>query len=174
MDATDTGVGAILSQRASDNKGHSCVFFSCHLIPAEKNYAIGDCELLELKLPLEGWRHLLDGSMLPFIVWMDHKNLEYVCTTKRLNPRQSRWPLLFNRLNFTLAYLPGSKNAKPDALSHLYSPAQSDDEPTTILPPKTPHAAAHLDIIAKVEEALGSTLPVNTPPGLPISLGVEP
>lgn len=29
--------------------------------------------------------------------------------------------LLFTRFNFTISYHPGSKNGKPDALSHLYS-----------------------------------------------------
>ena len=169
VDASDMGVGAILLQRASDNKVHPCAFFSRHLTPAENNYAVGDRKFLALKLALEEWRHLLEGSMLPFIVWTDHKNLEYVLIAKHLNPRQSRWSLLFNRFNFTLAYRPGSKNVKPNALSRLYSSAQSDDEPTTILPPKTLLAAAHLDIVAKVVEALGSTRPVNTPSGQTVS-----
>lgn len=43
VDASDTGVGAILSQRpASDQKLHPCVFFSLRLTPAEQNYDIGN------------------------------------------------------------------------------------------------------------------------------------
>lgn len=36
--ASDTGVGAVLSQKSSGNKLHPCVFFSSRLSPAERNY----------------------------------------------------------------------------------------------------------------------------------------
>ncbi|KAF7640569.1 hypothetical protein LDENG_00034530, partial [Lucifuga dentata] len=77
VDASDVGVGAILSQRsAADQKLHPCAFFSRRLTPAEKNYDIGNRELLAVKLALEEWRHWLEGSKVPFLVWTDHKNLE--------------------------------------------------------------------------------------------------
>ena len=113
-------LGAVLSQRAMDGKVHPCAYFSRHLSSAERNYAVGDRELLALKLALEEWRHLLEGSTVPFLVWTDHRNLEYLHTAKLLNPRQARWSLFFNRFNFTLSYRPGSKNIKPDALSRLH------------------------------------------------------
>ncbi|KAJ8370954.1 hypothetical protein SKAU_G00109820 [Synaphobranchus kaupii] len=63
VDASDTGVGAILSQRsASDNKLHPCAFFSRRLSSAERNYDVGDRELLAIKLALEEWRHWLEGA----------------------------------------------------------------------------------------------------------------
>ena len=31
----------------------------------------------------------------PFIVWTDHKNLEYIRQAKRLNSCQARWALFF-------------------------------------------------------------------------------
>ena len=108
VDASDTGVGAVLSQRAPDGKVHPCAYFSYRLFPAERNYAVWDRELLELKLSLKEWRHLLEGSAVPFLVWTDHRNLEYLLAAKRLNPRQARWALLFNRFNFTLSYRPGA------------------------------------------------------------------
>uniref|UniRef100_A0A8C7ZXU4 ribonuclease H n=1 Tax=Oryzias sinensis TaxID=183150 RepID=A0A8C7ZXU4_9TELE len=51
VDASESGVGAVLSQRASDNKVHPCAYFSCKLTPAERNYDIGNRELLAVKLP---------------------------------------------------------------------------------------------------------------------------
>ena len=42
VDASDIGVGAVLSQRsASDNKTHPCAFYSHHLMPTEQNYDVG-------------------------------------------------------------------------------------------------------------------------------------
>ena len=96
VNASNLGVGAILSQRsAGDTKVHPCAYFSHRLTPAEQNYYIGNKELLAIKLALEEWRHWLEGAQVPFQVWTDHKNLEYLQTTKRLNSRQARWSLFF-------------------------------------------------------------------------------
>ena len=88
VDASESGAGAVLSQRSpEDNKLHPCAFFSRKLSPAEANYDIGNRELLAVKLALEEWRHWLEGAEHPFLVWTDHKNLEYIQTAKRLNSR---------------------------------------------------------------------------------------
>lgn len=65
--------------------------FSRKLSPAERNYDVGNRELLAVKL--EEWRHWLEGAAHPFVVYTDHKNLEYLLTAKRLNPSQARWVL---------------------------------------------------------------------------------
>ncbi len=76
VDASEVGVGAVLSQRSvSDNRVRPCSFFSRSLSSAERNYDVGNRELLAVKLALEEWRHWLEGSKHPFIVWTDHKNL---------------------------------------------------------------------------------------------------
>lgn len=121
VDASDTGVGAVLSQRSSsDSKLHPCAFFSCRLTASEQNYSVDDRELLAVKLALEEWRHWLEGAVHPFLVWTNHKNLAYIQLAKRLNPCQERWALFFDRFNFTLTYHPGSRTVKPDALSRQF------------------------------------------------------
>ncbi|KAI3353355.1 hypothetical protein L3Q82_019890 [Scortum barcoo] len=60
----------------------------------------GNRELLAVKMALEEWRHWLEGSTQPFVVWTDHKNLAYIQTAKRLNSRQARWSLFFSRFDF--------------------------------------------------------------------------
>ncbi|XP_077455917.1 popeye domain-containing protein 3 [Stigmatopora argus] len=62
------------------------------LSPAERNYGIGDRELLAEKMALEEWRHHLEGASQPFVVLTDHKNLEYLKSAQRLNSRQARIP----------------------------------------------------------------------------------
>lgn len=74
VDASDVAVGAILSQRSSqDQKLHPCAFLSHRLNPAERNYDVGNRELLAVKMALEEWRHWLEGAEQPFLVWTDHK-----------------------------------------------------------------------------------------------------
>ncbi|KAG1957182.1 retrotransposable element [Pimephales promelas] len=112
---------------------YPCAFFSRKLSPAERNYDVGNRELLAMKLALEEWCHWLEGASEPFIVLTDHKNLEYLRSSKRLNPRQARWALFFTRFNFTVTYRPGSKNTKADALSRQSEERNQNSEPENIL-----------------------------------------
>lgn len=52
-------------------------------------YDISIQELLVVKLAVEEWHHWFEGTREPFLVWTDHKNLEYICSDKRLNSRQA-------------------------------------------------------------------------------------
>ena len=121
VDASDTGIGAVLSQRSEeDQQIHPVAFLSRRFTPAERNYDVGNRELLAVHAALEEWRHWLEGAQHPVLIWTDHKNLIYIRDAKRLGPRQARWALLFSRFNFTLTYRPGSKNVRADALSRLF------------------------------------------------------
>lgn len=91
-------------------------------MPTKHNYDIGNRELLAVRLALGEWRPWLEGSPAPFIVWTDHRNLEYIRSAKRLNARQARWALFFMRFDFSISYRPGSKNAMADALFHRCAP----------------------------------------------------
>ncbi len=162
------GVGGILSQRSpSDERIHPCAYFSHRLTPPERNYDIGNRELLAVKLALEEWRHWLEGTGVPFIVWTDHKNLEYIRTAKRLNSRQARWALFFGRFRFTISYRPGSKNGKPDALLRIFETEASPTIPVPILPPEQVVVAVTWGVESKVCTALrGTTIPAGCPEGL--------
>lgn len=62
-----------------------------------------------VKQALEEWRHWLEGSDVPFLVWTDLKNLEYLRSAKRLNHHLARWSLFLSCFKFFLSYRPGSK-----------------------------------------------------------------
>ncbi len=135
VDASDVGVGAVLSQHSSsDGKMHPCAFFSHRLSPAERNYDIGNRELLAVRLALGEWRHWLEGSAQPFLVWTEHKNLDYIRSAKRLSSCQACWALFFGWFYFTLSYRPGSKNFKSDALSRLFGAPERELTAEAILP----------------------------------------
>ena len=141
-----------------------------------RNYDVGNRELLAVKVALEEWRHWLEGTLHPFVVWTDHKNLEYIRQAKRLNSRQARWTLFFNRFSFTLSYRPGSRNMKPGALSRLYDPEPIAKEPESILPRNCVVGAVPWHIEKEVKQANGGAPP---PKGCPenrlfVQVGLRP
>ncbi|KAK3571107.1 hypothetical protein QTP86_001815 [Hemibagrus guttatus] len=171
VDASTTGVGAVLSQQQGNPRTlRPCAFFSRKLSPAEVNYNIGNRELLAIKLALEEWRHWLEGAKHPFVILTNHKNLEYLRAAKRLNPRQTRWALFFTRFHFTISYHPGSKIVKADALSRLHSRDETCEEPESILLEKL-----FASPISWSEETLPEpTAPTNVPTGCPRRLQFFP
>ena len=138
VDASDSAVGAILSQQSGEKMQlHPCAYFSRLMSSAERNYDIGNKELLAIKEAFSEWRHLLEGTKHPVTVLTDHRNLEFICSAKRLSSRQARWSLFFSRFNFIISYRPGSRNGKADALSRMLSgPSQENHAECTILPQK--------------------------------------
>ncbi len=136
VDASEVGLVRFFPSALPRMTRDPCAYFSHRLSPAERNYDIGNRELLAVKLALEEWRHWLEGSGKPFIVWTDHKNLEYIRSAKRLNSRQARWALFFGRFHFSISYRPGSKNIKPDALSRIFDQSERPLSPELILPKK--------------------------------------
>lgn len=154
MNASDTDIGTVLSQCSGpDEKLHACALFSHRLSPAERNYDVGNRELLPIKLALEKWRHWLEGAQQPFVVWTDHKNLACIHTAEQLNSRRARWALFFGTFNFTLIYHPGSRNVKLDALSRQYVSEESPSIPDIILPFTCVVAAVSWEIASAVREA---------------------
>lgn len=97
VDASDVGIGAALSQPSpQDGRLHPCAYPSRKLeIDVERKYDVGNRELLAIKAALEKQRHWLEEAEQLFVVWTDHKNLDYLRTAKRVNSLQAKWALFF-------------------------------------------------------------------------------
>ena len=91
-------------------------FYSKSLSLVEWNYEIHDKEMLAIICALEEWRHFLKGAQHPVEIWMDHKNLEYFMTAKKLNRRQARWSLYLACFDFKLIHHPGHSMGKSNVL----------------------------------------------------------
>jgi len=110
-------------------------FYSKSLSLVEWNYEIHNKEILAIIHTLEEWRHFLEGAWHPIEIWMDHKNLEYFMTAKKLNYCQARWSLYLARFDFKLIHRPGRCMGKPDALLWRldHSKRASDNEDMVLL-----------------------------------------
>ena len=85
-DSLDFVMGAVLSQLSDANKKwHLIAFYSKSLNTVEQNYKIHNKEMLAIIHALEEWQHFLEGSHHKSEIWMNHKNLEYFMTAKKLN-----------------------------------------------------------------------------------------
>ncbi len=168
VDASSTGIGAVLSQRQGDPlKTYPCAFYSRKLNPAEQNYDVGNRELLSMKAAFEEWRHWLEGAKHPFTVLTDHRNLEYLTSAKRLNHIQARWALFFMRFDFTVTYRPGSLNTKADALSRQYESSLLPPTKESIISPALIVAPIQWDIMTEISEAQITDPPLaESPPNL--------
>ena len=114
-DASDRGVGAVLSQRDSAGVEHPVGFFSRKLLPREERYATVEKECLAIKLGIQAFRVYLLGR--PFVVQTDHRSLEWLHRLKETNGRLTRWSLSLQPYKFTVLHRPGKENANADGLS---------------------------------------------------------
>jgi hypothetical protein len=117
IDASDYVSASMLSQYDDDGILHPVAFFSKKHSPAECNYEIYDKELMAIVRAFEEWRPELEGVLYPIQVLSNHKNLEYVMSTKLLNCHQTCWAEYLSRFNFKIVYRPGKAGRKPDALT---------------------------------------------------------
>jgi len=87
---------------------------------------------------LEEWRHFLEEAQHLVKIWMDHKNLEYFMTAKKLNRHQAHWSLYLARFDFRLIHRLGRSIEKPDTLLRRldHSKGASNNEDMVLLRPE--------------------------------------
>ena len=112
-DASERGVGAVLSQLDESGADHPVAYFSRKLLPREERYSTVEKECLAVKLGIKAFRVYLLGK--PFVVQTDHRALQWLDRVKESNARLTRWNLSLQPYQFKLAYRPGSQNGNADA-----------------------------------------------------------
>ncbi|GKD45029.1 putative reverse transcriptase domain-containing protein [Tanacetum coccineum] len=109
-DASLKGYGAVLMQREK-----VIAYASRQLKVYEENYTTHDSELGAVVFALRLWRHYLYATK--YVVFTDHKSLQYILNQKELNLRQRRWIELLSDYDCEIQYHPGKANLVADALS---------------------------------------------------------
>ena len=113
-DASDKGVGAVLSQ-IEHEKDHPIYFFSKKLLVRERKFSTTEKELLAIVMACKKFYPYLVGSR--FTVQSDHRALQYILQKEPTTARMSRWLESLQDLDFEIKYKPGRLNGNADALS---------------------------------------------------------
>jgi hypothetical protein len=114
-DASNTGIGAVLSQEFSDGE-HPVIYLSRRLRDAELNYSITEKELLAAMWAMEQLHYYLYGRR--FVLRTDHKAiLAYNAKGEVSSRRIERWYFRLQNYSFDVKYRKGEEQGNADALS---------------------------------------------------------
>uniref|UniRef100_A0A1X7SMY3 Reverse transcriptase domain-containing protein n=1 Tax=Amphimedon queenslandica TaxID=400682 RepID=A0A1X7SMY3_AMPQE len=118
-DASERGVGAVLSQLDNEGRDHPIAYFSKKLLPREERYSTIEKECLAIKLGIHAFKVYLLGK--PFQVQTDHRALVWLNNLKDKTSRLTRWSLSLQPFDFTVSHRTGRLNANADSLSRISS-----------------------------------------------------
>ena len=119
-DASDHGIGAVLSQVDDADQEHPFAFYSRKFLAREERYATVEKECLAIKLGVQAFKTYLLGRK--FVVETDHHALTWLHRLKENNARLSRWSLALQPYDFVVKYRAGKANGNADALSRAGAP----------------------------------------------------
>src|SRR6266436_2510850 len=164
-DASDCTIVGILSVTTEDGEIWPVAFYSHTLQSTKWNYDTHNKELSAIYEAFKSWHHYLEGSAKTINTVMDHKNLEYFTTTKKLTRWQARWSEFLSQFNLSICFQPGRLGAKPDALMQrpdIYSESSATDcNRRPVLTPQQlerPHLAICLGMVEEAEQLLSEDL----------------
>jgi transposase InsO family protein len=130
-DASEKGIGAVISHKFSDGKIKAIAHASSALSPAEKNYSQIEKEGLALIFAVEKFHKMIYGRK--FILQTDHKPLLAIfgnkkgikqCSANRL----LRWSLILLGYDFSIEYVNTVEFGQADALSRLIAKNVEKDD----------------------------------------------
>ena len=113
-DASDTGIGAVLSQ-IQDGKEKVISYASRMLTVSQRRYCVTYRELLPVVVFVKQFRHYFLGRQ--FKTWMDHASLRWLFKFKDAEGMVGRWITYLSTFDFDLEHRRGVLHGNADALS---------------------------------------------------------
>ncbi|GBM16261.1 Retrovirus-related Pol polyprotein from transposon 17.6 [Araneus ventricosus] len=116
-DASDNGIGVVLSQVTEDDKEHPIVYLSRKFSDVEKIYCVSEKECAAIIFGIQRLKYYLDGQA--FTIVTDHNPLTWLKTNASKNARILRWSLALQPFNFVIIHRRGTQHKNADALSRI-------------------------------------------------------
>ena len=119
VDASDLGVGAVLTQEDCDGVDHPVAYYSKKLNKHQKKYSVIEKEGLALILALQHFEVYLTSNVGPIVVHTDHNPIKFIKQFNNKNRRLTRWSLFLQDYNMEIHHIKGKDNVVPDILSRM-------------------------------------------------------
>ena len=116
-DASDTGIGAVLSQISDQGSERVIAYASRSLTRPEQRYCVTRKELLAVVSFVQHFRQYLLGR--EFTLRTDHASLVWIRNFKEPEGQLARWLEKLQEYNFTVVHRQGSRHCNADALSRV-------------------------------------------------------
>lgn len=113
-DASDFGLGAVLSQQHEDGEKVVC-YLSRSLTKNERRFSTTEKECLAVIFAIEKLRPYIEGTK--FTVITDHYSLKWLYNIKDPVGRIARWAVRLQQYNFEIIHRKGKEHVVPDTLS---------------------------------------------------------
>ena len=113
-DASDVGIGAVLSQVQDNGEEHVIAYGSRILSKAERRYSVTRKELLAIVIFVGHFRQYLLGK--PFVLRTDHNALKWLKNFRNPEGQLARWLEKLEEYSFSVEHRPGKKHANADSL----------------------------------------------------------
>ena len=117
-DASDEGLGAVVSQIDSDGVERPLAFASRTLSESEKKWTVMERECLAIFWAVTDQFHCYVYGTT-FTVRTDNRPLKWLQTLRKPTPRIARWILKLQEYDYEIVHRPGSSNRVADALSRI-------------------------------------------------------
>ncbi|KAJ1205919.1 hypothetical protein NDU88_001339 [Pleurodeles waltl] len=117
-DASEHGIGAVLSQTNDDGLDQPVAFISRRLLAREQRWSAIEREAFAVVWSLKKLRPYLFGTH--FVVQTDHRPLRWLMHMKGENPKLLMWPISLQGMDFIVEHRPGTAHANADGLSRFF------------------------------------------------------